>query len=895
MRFGTLPLLLALAAPAAAQTVRAPAEPATRPVLTAGTATGPIHVDGHFDEPAWTTAEAATAFTQSYPNPGGKPSQPTEVRVLVGSDALYVAARMFDAHPDSIAAQLARRDVFGTYSDRILLFVDSHDDRRTGFHFGVNPRGVKQDTYLYDDTREDASWSAVWDVATTVDSLGWTAEFRIPFSQLRFGGAAGSPRTWGFGVMREVARYQERDSWAPWTRNSPGFVSAFGELRGLDAVRPPQRLEIVPYTSARLERAPGDRANPFYSSNHAVGSVGADVQYGLPAGLTLTATINPDFGQVEADPAEVNLTAFETFFPEQRPFFVEGSDIFRFGDLSANNTYGFSEFFYTRRVGRTPQRTLGGGEFRYATPPASSTILGAAKVSGKTAGGWSLGLLDAVTGREMASYLDTAGVERATPVEPLTNYLVTRFRRDANQGNTVIGGIATAANRQMGGAGVFSDLLRSSAYLGGLDAQHSWGRRAWTVSGYLAASKVLGSRSVITGTQLSSARYYQRPDADYLSLDTTRTSLGGTMGALALNRSGSWDGSLAYEFVSPGFEINDLGFQGRVDYRAFSTYLGRRVNRAGNLFRSYNVAAYSNHAWNYGGDNVYAGFGASAGATFRNLWAVSASGIYSPGYVNDRLTRGGPVGETPRQWSATLKANTDTRRRWSLATTLKNAQDPSGMLDRSVGLGGTLRPSTSLQVTLQPTFRWRRNTDQYVQRVGDELAATTFRSRYVFADVEQTIVSLDTRVDWTFTPNLSLQVYAQPFVNSGKFSRYKEFATPGTFDFAVYGRDRGTIAANQACGASAGAANVFTVDPDGTGPAGCFQVPNRDFNFRSLRGNAVLRWEYRPGSALFFVWQQVRSEEEAYGSFSFRRDAGAAFRAPAQNVFLIKATYWLGR
>src|SRR6184192_931062 len=363
-----------------------PGAPPSGRVMRAIRATGPINIDGKLNEPSWAAAAPSGDFTQSYPKVGAKPSDPTEVRVLYDDGALYVGVRMFDAHPDSIAAQLARRDASGIYSDWLHVMVDSYRDRRTSFRFSVNPRGVQKDVLEFDDRNgEDLNWDAVWQVATRIDSLGWTAEYRIPFSQLRFGGAQqGAERIWGFQVMRDVARRNERDSWSPWKTTDPGFVSLEGDLTGLVDVPQPSRLEVLPYVSTKLTRAPGDPANPFYKANDAKPSAGADVKYGLPGGLTLTATVNPDFGQVEVDPAVVNLSAFETFFPEKRPFFVEGANIFdNFGQGGSNNFWGFNRqepnLFYSRRIGRAPQGSASGD---FVDRPGSTTILGAGKLTG---------------------------------------------------------------------------------------------------------------------------------------------------------------------------------------------------------------------------------------------------------------------------------------------------------------------------------------------------------------------------------------------------------------------------------------------------------------------------------------------------------------------------------
>src|SRR6266550_6320306 len=406
---------------------------------------GNILLDGNLNEDAWQKAPAITGFTQSYPVPGARPTNPTEVKVLYDDAALYVGVRMFDAHPDSIAAQLARRDASGIYSDWIQVFVDSYRDRRTGFGFAVNPQGVKKDVYLSNDVDEDTNWDAVWDVATRVDSLGWEAEFRIPLSQLRFGSAAGQERTWGFQVIRDIARNNERDSWSPWTPQSPGFVSRFGDLRGLNDLPSPRRLDVVPYISTKFTRAPGDSANPFFHSTETSPSAGADLKYGLPSGLTLTATVNPDFGQVEVDPSVINLSAFETFFPEKRPFFLEGSDALSFGNVVLYNDYGSQRFFYSRRIGREPQRSVSG---KFVDQPDATTIAGAAKITGKV-GPWSLGFLDAVTPEEDARVVTFTNSRVVTPVEPLTNYLASRIKRDFRGGQTVVGTILTSTIRNL--------------------------------------------------------------------------------------------------------------------------------------------------------------------------------------------------------------------------------------------------------------------------------------------------------------------------------------------------------------------------------------------------------------------------------------------------------------
>ena len=849
-----------------------------------------INIDGKLNEPAWAAAVPSGDFTQSYPNVGAKATDPTEVRVLYDDDALYVGVRMFDAHPDSIAAQLARRDASGIYSDWIHVMVDSYHDRRTSFRFSVNPRGVQKDVLQFDDRNEDLNWDAVWQVATAVDSLGWTAEYRIPFSQLRFGGMQkGVERVWGIQIMRDVARRNERDSWSPWKQTDPGFVSFEGDLAGVVDIPVPRRLEIMPYVSAKLTRAPGDPANPFYRANDARPSAGADLKYGLPSGLTLTATVNPDFGQVEVDPAVVNLSAYETFFPEKRPFFVEGSNTFHIGSINGGPSYGNQQIFYSRRIGRSPQRFPDG---RFVDTPDATTILGAGKLTGKV-GAWTVGLLNALTGEEKARVIDASDVESTTPVEPLTNYFVGRVSRDFRGGNTIIGLGGTAVNRGLSDT-VFKNLLRASADVGSLDFEHRWANRQWTLTGALSRSLIEGSTAVIQSAQQSSARYYQRPDADYLSLDPAATSLSGYSTKLGLVKSGTWSFSATAKDISPGFEVNDLGFMGRVDYRNIGSGASYNNYAPGKLLRSYSLFAGTNHAWNYGGDKIWTSFFNQVTLNFTNLWSLYAGGEYDPSGIDDRLTRGGPLGRQPTQWGGWTQITSDQRSSVSYNVYADYYGDEAHGYAKDMTFGVDIRPSSSVHVTVSPSLSLLHNAIQFVRGATDALATTTYGRRYAFSDLFQTTLSATTRVEWTLTPLLSFQLYAQPFASAGRFKGFKELATPGTQQYMVYGGGNGSTI-TPVTDPTTGKTLSYAVDPDGPGIAPAFSIDNPDFRTHSLRGNAVVRWEYRPGSALFFVWQQQREDYLPFeGDFRTSRETRGIFGRPS-NVFLVKASYWFAR
>ncbi len=880
-------LMLLLAPPAQSQQ----ADSLPRPSMRAAFRTGTIHIDGRLDEPDWERAEAATDFTQSRPNPGARASQPTVARVVYDRDAIYIGVRLNDAHPDSIASQIARRDATDIYSDWIRIGIDSYLDRRTAFIFAVSPRGVQRDEFRYNDSQNDELWDAVWASATQVDSAGWSAEVRIPLSQLRFSAGAHGVGKWGIQFGRVLARGQETSVWSPMPPQQPGVVSRYGDLVGLDSLETPQRLEVLPYVSSQVTRAPGNSANPFYDPTASTARIGADVRYGLPAGLTLTATVNPDFGQVEVDPAVVNLSAFEVFFPERRPFFLEGVDIFRFGQSVTFNDNNPSNFVYTRRIGRAPRRSLDGLGAAYSDVPAQSDIIAATKVSGKTSGGLSLGALGAVTSEERGRFARPDGFQGSAIVEPRTDFLITRLRQDFRQGNSVVGGVLTGVRRDLPDPAL-APLFVQDAVTGGADFEHRWGNRTWAFSGFLSGSRVRGDARAISGLQRSPIRAFQRPDAAHLSLDTTRTSLGGYFGTLSLARTGGehWLGSVTYEETSPAFEVNDLGFQTRADFRSLSTALKYRETKLGRHLQGYEASVYVTNAANFDGDVIERRVSLLSSGTLRSFWSYDFWAFVQPETTDDRLLRGGPLTRKPAEWQVKGGFTTDSRRAIIGKASYEQNRNAAHEWRHTVQLGVEVRPSSAMRVQLKPQFVRQYDVDQYVSAVSDPLATATYGGRWIFGDIDQSELSLETRAEWTFSPRLTLQLWAQPFVASGRFARFKEFAEPGAFAFDVYGRDRGT--ATRQSGAEG---SQVIIDPDANGPAPSFAFAEPDFLVRSLRGNAVLRWEYRPGSTLFLVWQQQRAGGENRADLGAPADIGSTFRDPARNVFLVKLSYWLGR
>ena len=859
---------------------------ATTPRIIAAPLSSPVHLDGKLDDTAWSSAPPTGLTAQRDPDEGQPPTERTEVRVLVGDNAIYIGARMFDSEPHRIVRRLVRRDA-DVASDFLTIRLDARHDHLTSFVFDVYPAGNKGDASVGSDGFGDSSWDPIWDVATSIDSAGWVAEIRIPLSQLRYDRNAAD---WGIQVTRFIQRKQEEDVLSFVPRSENAGANRYGHLSGMRGLPSSRRIEVMPYTSARGEFQDIPSADPFRDGSDLFGSAGADVKMGLTSDLTLDLTINPDFGQVEVDPAVVNLSAFEVVFDEKRPFFVEGSDLFRFGQLNTFNSFGTPEVFFSRRIGRTPQGFISDPNATFADVPGQTTIAAAAKVTGKTRGGWSIALLDATTLEEEGHFVTSgSSAVRSEVVEPLTNYFVGRIRRELRQGNTAIGTLFTAVNRSMDNP-TLEATLRSSAYLAGADLNHYWGNRNWALDASFATSILNGSTGAIARAQRSSARYYQRPDADNIAFDSTRTRLNGYAAQIAVTKvsGGHWGGNLAYQEKSPGYETNDIGLTQTVGRRGVSTDIHYEQTRPGRLFRNYVIGFLTGNDWNYDGDHTNKYLGNIINVRLRNFWHINTNYFrYFPSY-DDQLTRGGPLAKLPARNNFNASIQTDSRGSWSVGVNGSlNWNDARGY-GKEIGLNVSYQPSSNVRLSFNPSYGRFRNVSQFVRGVADPFADATFDRRAVFATLDQNELALETRLDWTFSPKMSLQLYLQPLISAGDFTSYKEFAQPGTFDFDVYGRDVGTISRDDATA-------TITVDPDGAvGPAAPFSFPDQNFNFRSLLANVVFRWEYRAGSTIFLVWQQSRSGAEGVGDFSFRRDFDAIFDNPAVNVFAVKMTYWLG-
>ena len=901
--FSSLFVALAFSA-SAQQTTRSQNDP--RPVAHATLRQGEIAIDGRLDEAAWVGATPITEFVQSTPDEGKAPSQRTELRILYDAAAIYIGARMYDSlGAKGIRSALARRDQVmngdnNLTSDRISIVFDTFRDKNSRTWFELNPDGVKGDHQNGDD-----SYDPVWEGATKIDSLGWTAEFRIPYSQLRF--SRDPNQIWGMQIWRTIDRRNEFDMWAFWRSNEYGGPAYFGTLEGITVDSRPRQIELVPYLTSRSKVARAQPGDPYHSNAEMTYRVGGDAKVNLTSNLTLDGTVNPDFGQVEVDPASVNLSVFETTFSEKRPFFVSNSQYFSTGGLSCyfcSNVSSLS-LIYTRRIGRSPQLAgLLSGNSDFIDAAEATTILGAGKVTGRTGNGLTVGVMDAVTNREKARFRPVGStLDETQEIEPLTNYFISRLRKDFRGGNTRVGTFTTMVNRALSNPDEVA-LLRSNAQAMGFDIDHHWSKRAYTVNIQSALTHIGGDTAAIRRAQTSSARYYQRPGRTETTdglfstdFDPTRRNLYGYgVYARVAKETGDWLWEGMENWRSPGYEANDLGVLGRADYKFSLGNVVRQWTTPGSWYRSIWADLGAQSQVNYEGDRNEMDYHAYWQATFKNYMNFNIFGLWHPSYYDERLTRGGP---TVIHYGYSLYSGffgTDSRSRvvGQMQVQYSRPVDNTegGRLAYYPTL--TLKPSSRILVSLSPSFDHDLTAQQYVTAAADANAPAGFAgTRYIFGRLEQKTFSLDTRTNVTFTPNLTLQLFAQPFLASGRYTSFKEFATPRSRRMFYFGRDNGsTVTTNTD---ATGAVTGYTVDPDGPGVAAPITFGNPDFNIRSLRGTGVLRWEYRPGSTLYFVWTQEREGFDQFGDFNFSRDRSALFRDRPTNIFQIKGTYWLGR
>jgi len=838
-------------------------------------------VDGKLDESVWKLAKWYNNFIQYQPVDSGVSSQKTEFTVLYDNYNIYVGMKMFDTAPDSIEQRITRRDQID--GDVAGVEFDSFDDRRTAFAFAVTAAGVKYDFIVSDHgNKEDVTWNPIWWTETSKDSLGWYAEMRIPLTQLRF--EEKKDEEWGIEAIRYLFRKEETSVWSPISRKQASFVSQFGRINGLQGIESRNIVDFMPYIVAKREQFEKDPENPFLSKGHQNSlDVGVDAKIGVTNYLTLDMTVNPDFGQVEADPSEVNLTTYETFFEERRPFFIEGKNIMDYGLNFGDGDLADENMFYSRRIGRSPHYNPELQDSTYSKIPRFSRILGAAKITGKTSNGWSVGLLESMTGKEYAQ-IKGKGIDNKIPVEPFTNYSIGRLQKDFNKGNTTLGFMLTAVNRRLKDEDL-DTLLHTSAYSGGLDFVHKWDNKNWELDVSFYGSRVAGTPEAITRTQRSYIHLFQRPDATWLGVDSARTSLSGYGGKIVL---GEYGGNLrflsAVTVKSPGLELNDVGYLRQADDIFEVFWMGYRIFKPVFIFRELYINLNQWTEWNFGGELISPGGNININSTFKNYWVLGLGTNINGREISTSALRGGPALKVPGNYNFWISSSSNEQKKMTVSLNgwLNKSFEKSHYQENGINMELAYRPLKSLKFSLNPGYEFSKTKLQYITQ-----ASIDRNNRYIFGSIQRNTINASFRINLNLTPELSLEYWGQPFIASGKYSHFKRItdyrAKQYTDRFKEYATSE--IKYDEL-------SDSYSVTESGFGKVS-FDQP--DFNINEFLSNMVIRWEYNPGSTLYLVWSQNLNSSTSDGNFNFRRDIDHLFDANGNHIFLVKLSYRLGR
>jgi hypothetical protein len=828
-------------------------------------------IDGNLVDECWLNqGEWSTNFRQFLPENDATPTRDTEFKILYDDNNLYAAFRCFD-DPDSIVIRSSRRD--DMKGDIIGIALDSYHDLRTAYEFDLTSAGSKADLSMIDKNFL-FNWDAVWEGRVAFEDSAWTAEMKIPLNQLRFPDQ--EKHIWGLHVWRWIDRNKEEDQWNVFPIDAPSWPDNFGELHGIRDLKKQHRIELLPYATAIHKNYPIQTGNPFADGKDFTANMGIDGKIGLSSNFTIDLTINPDFGQVEADPSVLNLTAFETFFDEKRPFFLEGKSIF---DFSVNG----DQLFYSRRIGHRPlyQPALANNE--YADNPQESTILNALKLTGKTQNGLAIGVIQSFTSREYA-VIDRAGTRSQQTVEPWSNYFLSRIRQDYNQGNSSIGALFTSTLRFIDGRDMHLYHLPLSSFTGGLDFRHSWNDRSFFIDIKTLFSHITGKTQAITSLQTNSRHYYQRPDISHVALVPERTSLSGFGGSVhAGKRSGGhWYYSEHVVWYSPGLDLNDLGYMRMADILNQKTEISYNEKVPKSFYRSYSIQFGQQTEWDFGGRLLQTTYESNAKLIALDNWIYYFSISKVPRFLNTRLLRGGPALNMEGYWNGNIYLQTDSRKDlyYSLQCSYRQMDDnKSHLLDISPSV--EWRPST--QVNLSSTFSFIQNIDdaQYINTLNFDDTP-----RYILGRINQKTWNITLRLEYSFTPDLILQYYVSPFISTGSYSdiKYVKNAAAESYEDRFHTFNGREIRENTSD-------NTLELDeneddiPD-------YSIHHPDFSFTEMRSNLVLRWEYKPGSTFYFVWTNGRSDSISESSRSLSHYAGRLLSMEQENVFMMKFNYW---
>ena len=844
-----------------------------------------VNFDGRIDDAVWNNVDWGENFVVHFPNNGEEPQRQTKFKILYDDSYLYVAYRCIDPNPEKIENRLSRRDGFP--GDWVRIVIDSYHDLSTAFSFTSSVSGVRGDEFISNNgNNSDSNWNPVWATLTNIDLEGWTAEIKIPLSQLRFG--SDDEQVWGFNIIRRDFRADERSNWQWIPQNSSGWVNNFAELHGIKNINPKRQLEIMPYVLAKAETFEKEEGNPFRDGSDIGGSIGIDGKIGLTSDITLDFAIYPDFGQVEADPSQLNLDGFQIFFDEKRPFFVENSNLFDFRvtDSESGGNFNIDNLFYSRRIGQSPSGYHDIQDEFFSDRPDNTSILGSAKVSGKTKKGLSIGILESITAEEITRIDGEGDTELELVAEPLTNYFVGRLAQDFNKGATVVSGTLTSVKRRLTDTGL-EDQFHSDAMTGGISLFHSWKEREWQIKANFSLSNVKGSAAKIENTQTSFEHYFDRPDADHLSVDPNKTSLGGNAGTLSLANYWGKDNlsfQTGFTWRTPGYEVNDLGFMNTADEINHFTWVGYRIPKPVGILRRLQINFNESSKWSSGGEHLGASVNVNAHTSFTNSWNMGIGNNFEFKDISAKALFGGPLLRQNRGFFNWIYVNSDNRKKLTYGFWYGKytpvGSDKGALNINNFNVWASIQPSNALSISIRPSYFAQSRT---IQNVSSH--QYNGQDRYITGKVDQKTLSMSMRINYSLTPNLSIQYWGQPFISKGNYTEYK-FITDALAKnyrdrFELYNDDQISLAED---------GDVFYIDENRDGNTD-YSFDNPDFNFLQFRSNMVLRWEYKPGSEFFLVWTQSTSGDVDVNKGLFSSLKDDLFSEKISNIFLLKYTY----
>jgi hypothetical protein len=825
-------------------------------------------IDGKLDDECWKHGTWAGDYHQYIPNEGDKPTYPTWFNIQYDDKYIYVAFRAFDGEPEKIQRLAGTRDEF--VGDMMGVNFDSYHDHRTGFEFTLTAWGQKVDLVLFNPENWDFNWNAVWREKTGLEDSAWVAELEIPLSQLRYSNQ--EDQVWGLHTWRWINRYMEESDWEQQSKTGPGVLFNFGELHGIKGLKKSQRLEIMPYALGELNTFKTDPSNPFASKGRTWGgNAGLDAKIGVSSNFTLDLTVNPDFGQVESDPSVMNLTAFETFYEEKRPFFLEGLTIF-------DNKFDNESLFYSRRIGHAPSYTIEANDTFHVDAPERTTILSAVKLSGTTSKGLSVGLIHSITTNEFARLSDKEGKITTAKVEPLTNYIVARVQKSYNGANTVVGGMITSVNRAIKESSL--EFLANNAYTGGLDLNHHWREKEFYVEGRLIGSYLNGTTESMTALQKSSARYYQRPGAGYLDYDTTRTTLNGYGGKFKIGKGskGFWRYSTGATWFSPGIELNDFGYMNTADAINQENEIAYFVNKPVSVFRTYKIDLEQFNKWNFNGTYLGSGGHLAFNSEFKNQWMFDLNLIFHSSAIDTKILRGGYEMMMPYSLMSFGGLHTDYSKKVALGMDYSYEYNGNNSAENyELKPSVTFRPFRTFTIRLSGDYIDNNDNLQYVAE-----ASYLTEPRYILGTIDQKTMGLTLRLALNISPEFSIQYYGSPFISTGSYSQFKYVTNPVA---DVYS-DRFTVYPNQVH-----SGEVIMLD-ENNDMVPDYSIANPDFNFHQFRSNFVAKWEYRLGSYIYFVWSSERTGNTSSSKATLKESFKELRGIFPNNIFLIKFNYW---